>query len=214
MIEMKDAAIRLEQHLALEVKRRAEGDAKLQTLVDARAREITATLEKKVTERLLAMHHQVDTLTKRVGQLNADLALEREKNVRLTQELRYHAAQGLGDIKQAVEQERVQRQEKEGLLSKKLSEDVFRLQERIDVERHAREMMLTAVKEEMGQVKKHREKGDERFIRKLNEDIAALKKQLTAEEETRKRGEEHLAKAMEEIVEQLHNGLRVLSGQT
>ena len=211
LLEMKDSAIRIEQHLALEVKRRAEADQKLQVLIDARAKELAQQLEKKVTDKMVQMHHAVDTLTKRVGQLNAELALEREKNVRLTQELRYHASQGLQDVRQAVEQERVQRCEKEALIVKKLGEDVFRLQERLDVERHAREVMLVAVKEDMGKVGKSREKSDERFVRKLREDITALKQQLKAEEESRERGEEHLAQAMEEVVQQVHSGLRALA---
>ena len=211
LLELKDASIRIEQHLALEVKRRAEADAKLQQLIDVRAKEMAQGLEKRVTDRMVQMHQAVDGLTKRVGQLNRELAVEREKNVRLTQELKYHAGQGLSDIRATVEQEKLQRMEKEQLLAKKLGEDVFRMQERLDVERHAREVMLTAVKEDMSKFSGTREKSDERFVRKLREDIIKLREQLQAEEETRAQGEEQLAQAMEDIVAQVHGSLKALS---
>lgn len=204
-------AARIEQHLALEVKRRAEADKALHQLIEARAKEMTEVIERKANEKLIKMHHAVDSLTKQVDSLEKELAAEREKNVRLTQELRFHATQGLEDVKKAVEHERAQRQEKEALMAKKLAEDIFRLQERLDVERHARESMLTAVREEMGRVGNSREKTEEKFLARIRQELAQLKTAVFAEQDAREKGEEQLAATMDEVVQQVHAGLRALA---
>lgn len=209
--DVKDSAHRLQQHVALEVRRRTEGQKALQQLVDARAAELSRQLEQKTQERMLDLHKNVDLLTKRVDVLQKELAAEREKNVRLTQEMKFQATQGMQDVKGALDHERAQRQEKEALLAKKLSEDVFRLQERLDVERHARDAMVAAVKDDLVAATKSRHKSDERLLQELLEDVKGLKAALAEEHEERERSEEHLAAAMNDIVTQVHSGLQSLA---
>jgi hypothetical protein len=209
--EVKENSARLQQHIALEVRRRAEGQKALQQLVDARAKEIAQVVEQKVTERMIALHKTIDGLTKRVDVLGRELAVEREKNVRLTQELKFQATQGLSEVKNALEQERAQRVEKEAMLGRKLSEDVFRLQERLDVERHARDTMVATVREELAGVAKQRHKADAQLVQGLLEDIKATKAQLAAERNEREQGEEHLAAALNDVVRQVKAGLAAMA---
>ena len=210
--DVKETCARLQQHIAMEVKRRAEGDKGLQQLVEARAKEITEEVNRKVQDRLLQLHRTVDVLTKRVEKLSNELALEREKNVRLTQELKFQSTQGISDVRHALEQERSQRLEKEALLGKKLTEDAFRIQERQDVERHAREAMVAALREELQKVATTRAKHDERLLLQLHEDVASLRAAVKGEQGERERGEEHLAATMNEVVKQVHEGLQALAG--
>ena len=205
--EIRENSGRLQQHIALEVRRRAEGQKALQQLVEARAKELAQGIERQVQERMLALHRNVDGLTKRVDVLNKELAVEREKNVRLTQELKFQATQGLSEVKTALERERSQRTEKESLLTRKLSEDVFRLQERLDVEHHAREAMVAGVREEIGAVAKQRHKSDEALVQRLLEDIHTVRQQMGIEREEREKGEEHLATALNEVVQQVRSSI-------
>jgi hypothetical protein len=207
--EVTETSVRLQQHVALEVRRRAEGQKALQQLVDARAKELANDLEKKVQERMISLHRNVDVLVRRVDVLNKELAVEREKNVRLTQELKYQASQGLTEVKASIEQERTQRVEKEAMLTRKLSEDVFRLQERLDVERHARDEMVAAVRGELAAASRQRHSADEQIVQKLLDDIKAVK--LGIEREEREKGEEHLAAALNDVVRQVQSSLAALA---
>jgi hypothetical protein len=198
---------KIHQLLANEVRRRTEGDKMLQNHIDTKIKEAVAIIEKKFAEKFVQMHVAVDSATKKLEKLQNELAVEREKNVRLTQEMKYFATKGVQDVQDAVTQEKHHRLEEECLLQKKLSEDVGRLQERIDVEKHAREAMLKEAREEIGRASKHRDKSDERVMARLTEDLRTLRANFAAETEKRQRGEEQLAAAMEEIVSQVQLGL-------
>lgn len=208
--EVREHVVKMEQHLALEVRRRAEADRDTQLLLEARCQEITEALERKVADRLAHSHHAVDALTKKVDKLTTELALEREKNIRLTQELRQQSQQGLADVKAVVEQERKQRSEREILLKKKLQEDTFRLQERIDVERHAREVMTAALQEDIGKAAQVRHKADEKLLAQLREDILSLGARVRQEHDLLERAEETLASNLNDVVEQVSLALRAL----
>ena len=209
--DVKEQAARLQQHITLEVRRRTEADAGLQQAMDVRARDIRESLEQKAAARLMDVHKAVDLLTKRVDTLGAELAQEREKNVRLTQELKFQSTQGVQDVKSALGHERAQRLEKEQLLGKKLTEDVFRLQERLDVERHAREQMVGEVRSDLGRAARKREKSDVRLLLQLQDDVRAMAGALEAERDQRERGEEQLAATMDDMVGQVNQGLQALA---
>lgn len=208
IITMKQHAIKIEEHLAVEATTRMNSDKKLKQLCEQRIREAVTALEKKSSERLAEMHVQVDTLTKKVDKLQSELATERDKNARLTQELKYQATQGFMEVKDHVTQIRNLSQSSQSVLAKNLTENTYRLQERLDVERHARESMLRGVAEEIAQNGRQREKLDERVIQKLRDELHALEVQLRLEKETREKTEEQLALAMEEVVQQIQLGLR------
>jgi hypothetical protein len=203
-------AQKIEQLLTNEVRRRTEGDKIIQHHVDAKVKEAVAMIEKKFAEKFVQMHLAVDNATKQLEKLQQELAIEREKNVRLTQEMKYFATKGVQDVQDAVTQEKNHRLEEECLLQKKLSEDVMRLQERLDVEKHAREQMVKAAREEISKAAKMRDKSDERALARLTDDLQRLKASFSLEVEQREKGEEQLAAAMEDVVSQVQLGLKGL----
>lgn len=208
--QVKESTLKVEQHLALEVRRRMEGHRDLLQTLDARCQTMVIALEKKVADRLAQAHHVVDMLTKKVDTLSSELAIEREKNVRLTQELRVHAQQGLSDVKHALDQETKQRLERETLLSRKLQEDIFRLEERIDVEHHTRDAMTLALRQDIDRASKERAKADERLLQQLRTDLATLKSKLLEEAVERQRTQDELTVALSSVVDQVKGTLRGL----
>ena len=211
LYEMRELTTKIERHLALEVKRRTESDKVLQAMLDHRIKEVSESMERKVNDKLVLMQHNVDILTKKLERVTSELASERDKTGRLTQELRTQYLAGLQEMKQGVEMEKAQRMEKEALLLKRLTEDVHRLQERLDVERHTREAAFKTAREEGGKKSvAPTDKVDERFKAHVLDDIECLKTALRLEAETRERGEESLASTMDELVRQVHAGLRLV----
>lgn len=208
VISLKQHAIKIEEHLAVEATTRQEMDRRLKLLVDQKIREELVRLEKKAGDRIAELHNHVETLSRRTETLQAELTTEREKNVRLTQELKFHVAHGVADVREHVNQVRSVSQASQSILAKNLAENILRLQEKLDVERHSRESVLVAVREEMHHAARSRDKTDDRALQKLRDDVVALEVQLKRERETRERGEEQLAATMEEVVAQIQLGLR------
>eukprot|EP00759_Apiculatamorpha_spiralis_P041229 PhF_6_TR39839/c0_g1_i1/m.59240 len=208
--EVRELATKIERHLALEVKRRTESDKALQAMLEMRVKEVSDFMERKMADKLNLMQQNVDILTKKLEKVTSELASEREKTGRLTQELRSQYLQGLQEMKQGVEVEKIQRMEKEALLLKRLTEDVHRLQERLDVERHTREQAIKHIKETDPRMGRTGDKSDERFRAHLLDDIECLKTALRLESDARERSEETLASTMDEVVRQVHAGLRLI----
>lgn len=211
LLVMRQHATKIEEHLGVEATARLDGDRKLKAIIEHRVREAMSNIEKKAAERITEVHMQLDQLTKKLEKVQNELALEREKNVRLTQELKYQATQGLADVRDQVGQVRGFCQSSQGALTKKMDDDLFRLQERLDVERHARENIVRNIREEIAVAAKQREKQDDRILQKLKDDITSVEVLLKRESEIREKGEEQLAATMEEVVAQIQLGLRNIS---
>ena len=206
MYEMRELTTKIERHLALEVKRRTESDKLLQAMLEQRIKEVTESIDKKVSEKLVLMQHNIDIVTKKMERMTVELAAERDKTSRLTQELRNQYQTGLQEMKHGVEFEKSQRMEKEAMLLKRLTEDVHRLQERLDVERHMRESLAKQI--QTPPPPSNSKSLDDKFKAHVLDDIECLKVAIRMECETRERGEENLASTMDELVRQVHAGLR------
>ena len=70
--------------------------------------------------------------------------------------------------------------------------------------------MVKAARDEIARAGKQREKSDERVLTRMREDLQILKANYAAEVETREKGEEQLAAAMEDLVSQVQLGLNGL----
>lgn len=201
----------IELQMALEVQQRLDSDTALSTLLDHRVKELSSTAEKFCNERVIQLHVAVDQMTKRVESLSLELSVEREKNVRLAKELQRHSQQGFDELKSSIERDKAMREDRESQLNSKLNEATFKLKERLDVERHAREQLLQHVHEEIRKIAKRREKDDGRILNQLKSDLIQLQGQLKRETEVREVGEEQLAIAMEDVVSRVKLGLKALS---
>eukprot|EP00760_Papus_ankaliazontas_P034093 PhM_4_TR6966/c0_g1_i1/m.17319 len=212
LYEMKELTNKIERHLALEVRRRTESDRVLQAMIEHKVKEVQETVDKKINDKLVLMQHNVDILTKKLERVTSELAAERDKTSRLTEELRVQYRDGLHEIKQGVEHEKAQRMEKEAMLLKRLTEDVHRMQERLDVERHTRDTALRQVKDDLQRFGANGGKpaADEKFRIHVLDDIECLKTALQLETEARERGEDGLATTMDELVRQVQAGLRMV----
>eukprot|EP01065_Artemidia_motanka_P032745 TRINITY_DN39730_c0_g1_i1.p1 TRINITY_DN39730_c0_g1~~TRINITY_DN39730_c0_g1_i1.p1 ORF type:complete len:283 (+),score=117.31 TRINITY_DN39730_c0_g1_i1:59-850(+) len=211
IFEVRELAGKIDKHLSLEVKRRAESDKALQELFESRMVELQATTDRTLSERLTQMQLNVDILTRKMVSLEAELAQERDTNRQLLDKLNQTVAQEVKNIRSTLDHEKVLRMEKEAQLLRKSAEDVYQLQERLNSEKSAREIGLTGVREAIARLTKMQGKEDEKFKTSVLSDIDQLKNAVNFEHEERKEAEEQMVQAMDQIVKQVHDSLQVVS---
>lgn len=200
---LRDSIGRLETHLMSDMKRRVEAHAALQRTVEVRVREIAESAEKRGQDRMVKLHHTLDSLTQRVSKLEDALSVEREKNARLVQELKYHSARGLQDIRQQLEVERNARSERIATASRNFSQDLFRVEEHIAVAKRAREALGEEVQDAIVKANEIRAENEDKLLQSLINDIRLLKGKLDSETREREVGEEQLAGAMADLAQHL-----------
>jgi len=210
LLEVRDLALKVERHLSLEIKRRSEADKALQAHVDKRMSEIHAKMEKISLERMQKMQDAVEVITKTIGDLRKELQDEHERTAKLALELRHQAEHSVSDLKAALEQEKVSRLEKEAQLQLKLAQDILRTQETIEQEHKERESAVAETRTEFLNSMKEREKVDEQFRLKMNDDLSCLKTAIRVETETRESVEEHLTETIATVTEQIQNSLHTV----
>ena len=211
LYEMRELTQKVEKHLALEVKRRSESDKVLQNMFEGKMREQAEALERGFNERMTQTKHNVDILTKKIVSLEKDLVAEREKNGQLLQKVSYESQQAVQNLKNSLEQDKVQRMEKDAQLLRKSAEDVYRLQERMDVEKQARDLGFEGLRDAIGKLSMDKDKHDEKFRSLVLGDIEQLKAAVRFEHDEREQSEEQLVKTMDQIVNQVQDALRVVS---
>eukprot|EP01064_Diplonema_japonicum_P028452 TRINITY_DN4362_c0_g1_i2.p1 TRINITY_DN4362_c0_g1~~TRINITY_DN4362_c0_g1_i2.p1 ORF type:complete len:244 (+),score=96.91 TRINITY_DN4362_c0_g1_i2:116-847(+) len=211
LFEMRELTNKVEKHLALEVKRRAESDKVLQNMFESKMKEMQVATDKKFTEKFTQVQLNVDILTKKIVSLEKELVSEREKNAQLIQKLNYEQQQSVQTLKNTLEQDKVQRMEKEAQMLRKGAEDAYRIQERLDIEKHARDVGFEGLREAIAKLSQDKDKHDEKFKSLMLADIEQLKAAVRFEHEEREQSEEQLVATMDQIVQKVEDALRVVS---
>eukprot|EP01062_Namystynia_karyoxenos_P005293 TRINITY_DN11876_c0_g4_i1.p1 TRINITY_DN11876_c0_g4~~TRINITY_DN11876_c0_g4_i1.p1 ORF type:complete len:306 (+),score=146.82 TRINITY_DN11876_c0_g4_i1:80-919(+) len=209
--EVRELTTKIEKHLTLEVKRRAESDKALQSLFEGRMQEMREALRREFTDRLTQQQMSVDVLTKKLVSVEKDLAMEREKNAQLLDKLDKGMSQEVRNIKATLDQDKVHRMEKEAQLLRKCAEDIYRLQERLDVEKHAREVAMEGFRDCIGGLGQDKTKDDDKFKSMVLNDLEQLKSAVRYEHEEREQAEEQMVQTMDQMVRQVQEALRVVS---
>eukprot|EP01059_Diplonema_ambulator_P015991 TRINITY_DN2722_c0_g1_i1.p1 TRINITY_DN2722_c0_g1~~TRINITY_DN2722_c0_g1_i1.p1 ORF type:complete len:283 (+),score=152.72 TRINITY_DN2722_c0_g1_i1:32-850(+) len=211
LFEMRELTNKVEKHLALEVKRRAESDKVLQNMFEGRMKEMQAAMDKKFTEKFTQMQLNVDILTKKLVSLEKELVAEREKNAQLIQKLNYEQQQSVQTLKNTLEQDKVQRMEKEAQVLRKSAEDTNKIQNMLAVEKQARDVGFEGLREAIAKLSQDKDKHDEKFKSLVLADIEQLKAVVRMEHDEREQSEEQLVATMDQIVQKVEDALRVIS---
>lgn len=204
---LRDALARLEQHLISDMKRRVEAHAALQRTVELRVREISENAEKKAADRSVRLHHTLDGLTQRVAKLEGALAVEREKNARLVQELKYHSVRGLQEVRGQLEQERNARSERIASSARELSNEILRIEEHIAVAKRARDALSEECRDAVARASQVRVESEDKLLQSLMSDVRAMKQRLEIETREREQGEEQLAGAMADLAGEMSRSM-------
>eukprot|EP00698_Gefionella_okellyi_P005846 TRINITY_DN15281_c0_g1_i1.p1 TRINITY_DN15281_c0_g1~~TRINITY_DN15281_c0_g1_i1.p1 ORF type:complete len:296 (+),score=73.29 TRINITY_DN15281_c0_g1_i1:33-890(+) len=199
----------MEKTFKEEAKKRQEQMRALQTLFDSRISAAVESLQTQITAITSPYTVAIERLTNRVESMERTVA---EQQVRVTTELA-QSTQGIGkqfsDLHSAISEERTTRVDREAMVLKKISDESYKLQERVNQERVNRESALTQLSSEFTVSASARKKSDERFQSKILDDITQFKQTLAEERAAREQAEAHLLAAIEDVVHNLQGAVQI-----
>ena len=129
----------IEKTLNSEVKRRVEMNKSLQAWCEAQIFDFHSKLEVRVVEKVEVLQAQADALVCRISKLEDDFGIEKERIPREIEERGKVLTLQLETFQKMFEKERQSRLQREGVLSKRLTDHEHEVGEQFVIERTARE---------------------------------------------------------------------------
>jgi len=209
--DTKESMGKLESTLNSEIKRRVEANKALQSLFEHQIQSIQERLESVFVERLEKLQVAVDTLSDRMGAVEKDFTLTREQYIHDIEDKNAVVAKDVNGMQNAFENEKIDRKDRELAISRKLGEHETRTQSAFEAQTTAREQKYSSLRAELDQIKRSREKGDDKFQTFILEEVASVKNGLTAEGQVREQADDDIVQALNHYTKCLQDALRIIN---
>jgi len=211
VFELRDAVTRLEKDLTLEMRKRSDGDKVIQTICDNKINTVQDMIDKRLTERFAQMQMSVDGLTKRVFVLEKMLADERDMSNKFTTTMKTGVQGQLEELKAMIEDERLNRLEKETQMTRRMNEEYSKISQRVEFEKKARENFMVSTREDVQRIEEAKAKIDKDFRTQLFDEVDVLREDLRQEKENREAIDEQIVASLDSIIKQVQDSLRMVS---
>lgn len=208
---IKDDMSKLERTLNSEIKRRVEANKALQGMFESQIATVQDKLEAVFVERLDRLQGRVDSLNDRMGVVEKDFSQSREKYIRDIEDKNQMVAKDVASLQATFRQEKVDRKEREQTTALKLRDHSARTQAKFEEEEKIREAKYQALREELEESKRLRERGDDKFQAFILEEVAALKNGLVVETQTREQADDDIVNSLNHYTHVLQDALRVVN---
>merc|ERR1719387_197658 len=182
---IKENMSKLERTLNSEIKRRVEANKALQGMFESQIATVQDKLEAVFVERMDHLQSRVDSLNDRMGVVEKDFSQSREKYIRDIEDKNQMVAKDVASLQNTFRCEKVDRKEREQATALKLRDHAARTSAKFEEEEKIREAKYQALREELEESKRLRERGDDKFQAFILEEVAALKNGLVVETQTR-----------------------------
>mmetsp|Transcript_43417 Transcript_43417/g.112095 ORF Transcript_43417/g.112095 Transcript_43417/m.112095 type:complete len:266 (-) Transcript_43417:117-914(-) len=208
---VKESMMKLESTLNSEIKRRVEANKALQAMFESQISSIQDRLEAIFIERVDKLQTSVDTLGDRMGTVERDFTLTREQYIQDIEDKNAVVAKDTNGMQNAFENEKIDRRERELAISKKLGDHEAKTQAALEAQGAAREQKYQSMRGELEEIKRTREKGDDKFQTFILEEVAAVKNGLVAESHAREQADDDIVQALNHYTKCLQDALRIIN---
>lgn len=208
---VKDSMVKLEQTLNSEIKRRVDATKTLQAMFESQIATIQNRLEAIFMDRLDKLQLSVDGLSDRMATVERDFTITRELCIQDIEDKNAMVAKDINGMQNAFENEKVNRRERELVICKKLGDHESRTQSSLEQLTADREARYQALRGELEEIKRTREKGDDKFQTFILEEVAALKNGLVAESHAREQADDDIVQALNHYTKCLQDALRIIN---
>ena len=165
----------MELDLEAEVKRRKEADRLLSEKVSADLKAMEEGIAAHMREMHLGLKASMDALSRSFAELHGGLREEREQRRVDVEHLAQSVVAKVDECQAGIDDERVNRLDREAQTLKRVGEDIFRLQEKVDTERGVREASVAQLSSELTAVTRRKDTHDDKFQTIVLTEIAALR---------------------------------------
>jgi len=203
--------VNLEQTLNSEIKRRVEANKALQAMFESQISSIQDRLEAIFIDRLDKLQLSVDSLSDRMSTVERDFTLTREQYIQDIEEKNGTVAKDTNAMQNSFENEKVDRKERELAISKRLGDHEARTAAALEAQADSREQRYQSLRGELEEIRRAREKGDDKFQTFVLEEVAAVKNGLVAESRAREQADDDIVQALNHYTKCLQDALRIIN---
>merc|ERR1740130_2219587 len=188
-----------------------ESNKSLQSLFEHQISTIQERLESVFIDRLEHLQKSVDDLGDRMGSVEKDFTLTREQYIQDIEDKNAVVAKDVNGMQNAFENEKIDRKDRELAISRKLGEHETRTQAAFEAQTGNREHKYSSLRTELDQIKRSREKGDDKFQTFILEEVAAVKNGLALEGQDREQADDDIVQALNHYTKCLQDALRIIN---
>mmetsp|Transcript_13822 Transcript_13822/g.24301 ORF Transcript_13822/g.24301 Transcript_13822/m.24301 type:complete len:265 (-) Transcript_13822:549-1343(-) len=207
----QESMSRIEKSLEAEVKRRAESDKQLQSHFESELKALHDRQLQQFTDLQLALKSAVDSMNQRITDLHALVRDERESRRSDIEHLATSLVSKVNECVSALDEERNARLQEQTLSMKRVGEDLMIVQQKIEVEKSARESDVNQLRTEVHDVLGNRNLNDEQFKGAVLDEISNLKSNLQLEREERMAEDDEIVQAINDYTKALQDGLKLVA---
>uniref|UniRef100_A0A7S4SGD5 SF-assemblin n=1 Tax=Alexandrium monilatum TaxID=311494 RepID=A0A7S4SGD5_9DINO len=208
---VKESMVKLEQTLNSEIKRRVEANKALQAMFESQISSIQDRLEAIFVDRLDKLQLSVDSLSDRMSAVERDFTVTREQYINDIEEKNAAVARDTNGLQNAFENEKVDRRERELGLFKRLGDHEARTRTALEAQSGSREQRYQHLRGELEEMRRARERGDDKFQTFILEEVAAVKNGLVAESHAREQADDDIVQALNHYTKCLQDALRIIN---
>jgi len=168
---VKESMMKLENTLNSEIKRRVEANKAMQGMFESQIATIQDRLEAIFIDRLDKLQVGVDGLSDRMSTVERDFTLTREQYIQDIEDKNAVVAKDTNGMQNIFENEKIDRRERELAISRKLGDHESRTQAALEATVSVREQKYQSLRGELEEIKRTREKGDDKFQTFILEEV-------------------------------------------
>lgn len=165
----------------------------------------------QVREHNLALKASIDALSRSFAELHGALREEKESRMKDMEQLALTLASKVEEVQGSVDDERVNRLEREAQTLKRIGDDVFKCQEKIDIQRKDMDAHVQSMQAEMQNITGTKNSTEDKFQAVVTSELSMLKAALAAEREERQSEDEQIVHAINDYTRALQDGLRIVN---
>jgi len=208
---VKESMMKLENTLNSEIKRRVEANKAMQGMFESQIATIQDRLEAIFIDRLDKLQVGVDGLSDRMSTVERDFTLTREQYIQDIEDKNAVVAKDTNGMQNIFENEKIDRRERELAISRKLGDHESRTQAALEATVSVREQKYQSLRGELEEIKRTREKGDDKFQTFILEEVAACKSGLFHESHAREQADDDIVQALNHYTKCLQDALRIIN---
>ena len=202
---------KLELDVHSEHRRRREREAEFKNKMEHDLRLSEKRIEKQLTDLSTDLTSSMDVLKKSIATLTQGLREERTQRRMDVEKLAELVVEKLGECQSGIDDERVQRLEREAVKLKRVGEDVLRISSKVDETQSLTEDMHAKMQSDIDSLQQKENETESSFQGMVLSEIATIKRTLNEEKSERVCEDERIVLAVNEYTKAMQDGLRLVN---
>ena len=168
-------------------------------------------LESGFDERLEKVEEAINGVSDRLGLIERDFAMERDRYVRDIEDKNALVARDVNALQTAFENERIVRAEKEAMLVRRLGDLEAKTDDKIETSKAVLDNRVLQMRTEMEDLHRANINGEDKFEQFVLEELASLKNSVLIETHGRESADDDLVNALNHYTKALQDALRIIN---